>query len=176
MLQACLDTLIFPLPEISTPIQWLNNKVPAPPGSELQITFDTNVHFPSAAVTAYHSYLMVGRHTALTYSVTCVTKAPQGQWLDVIRHVANTSAMIDGDDILQGPWLLLLSDFFLSVPPGLELSGTVPPHLTVPWLQWLKNWPAFTEQWDTRQHRTSVLLTQKVCWHVGPRVRTQTEL
>lgn len=60
---------------MSHPIQRLNNKIPVPPGSEILATFTTNVHFPSATVTAYHSYLTVGRPTALTYSVIYVTKA-----------------------------------------------------------------------------------------------------
>ena len=47
---------------------------------------------------------MVGRPTALTYSVTYVTKAnPPRSGLGIIHHVANTSAVIDGDDALRGP-------------------------------------------------------------------------
>lgn len=77
--------------------QWLSSKIPVPSASEIWTTPDTNVHFPSIAVTAYLSYLMVGKFTALTYSVILWQKLThQGQWLGVIHHAANMSAMIDG--------------------------------------------------------------------------------
>lgn len=84
-------------PEISHSIQLLNKKITIPCGSETWMSLPTNVHFPLAAGSACLSCLMVGRPTALTYSVTYMTKAnPPRSMLAVIHHVANMSTMIDG--------------------------------------------------------------------------------
>ena len=159
--------LIFPLPEISHPIQWLNNKITAPQkyGQYVTLTFMFPLLLPQLIA---HIWRWVDPLLWLTLTRMWQRLAHQGQWLGVIHHAANTSAMTDRDDTLQGPWILLLS---LSATPELELPGTVLSHLLMAfWL--LQNWPALMEQWEDGVFRTSVPVDpQNVLTYVSPQLR-----
>ena len=142
--------------------------------SEIWTICDTHVHFPSAAVTAYCSYLMVGRPTALTYSDTYVANASPprsvvGWHPSCCQYLCHDWEGWDPAGSLNSS----TATFCLSATPELELPGTVLSHLLMASrLQWLQNWPALVEHWEDGVFRTSVPVDpQNVLTCVWPRVR-----